>query len=130
MSIYTSPTYIYRMKKNTTESNGVSEQIKRVRKKKGITQVELAEKLATTQRAISYYENPKTNLSMEMLHRIAEALEVPVKKLLDENKSQYEERYVTPALQKKLNRVADLPQADQQFVAKTIDMLIHKNGMM
>ncbi len=66
---------------------------------------------------------------MELLTKIANALEVPIKKIVQDAGQNFEEKYVSPALQKKLNLVAQLPQVDQQFVAKTIDMLASKNGI-
>ncbi len=111
------------------ESEIVADRIKTIRKGKGITQVELAEIMHNTQRAISYYENPETNLSIEVLTKIAKALDVPVKNLLDFENEGKGATVNNPALQKKINLIPKLPHADQMFISKTIEMLALKNGL-
>jgi transcriptional regulator with XRE-family HTH domain len=53
------------------------------RRKKGLTQVELAERLSTTSRTISYYERESKNPSLEMVKKIADVLGVRPDSLLD-----------------------------------------------
>jgi putative transcriptional regulator len=119
-----------KVKMSLSESETVADRIKAIRKSKGITQVELAAKMGTTQRAISYYENPETNLSLEVLTKIAKGLEVPVKKLLDFEKEEKGADVSSPALQKKINLISKLPHADQMYISKTIEMLALKNGLV
>ena len=61
-------TYIYYMRKKIDKSKtfSIGSTITHYRKKKGVTQTELAEALGVTQRVISYYENPTTNLSIDI----------------------------------------------------------------
>lgn len=111
------------------ESSTIASQIRAIRKKKGITQYELADKLGVTQRVISYYENARTNLSVDVIQKIAKALSVSQKKLFEYDSNPETEPEVSPALQKKLNLVAKMPYADQQYVVKTIEMIAQKNGL-
>jgi transcriptional regulator with XRE-family HTH domain len=53
------------------------------RRKKGLTQVELAQRLETTSRTVSYYERESKNPSLEMVKKIADALAVRPENLLD-----------------------------------------------
>ncbi len=53
------------------------------RRKKGLTQVELAQRLQTTGRTISYYERESKNPSLDMVKKIADALAVRPESLLD-----------------------------------------------
>lgn len=57
------------------------ENIKRIRKNKGITQKQLAERLNTSQQNLAQYENDKRNPKFETLKKIANALEVYVGEL-------------------------------------------------
>lgn len=61
----------------------VGERIKKYRKEKEWTQVQLAEKLCVKQQMIAQYENSKTPPKMETIYKIAAALEIPHWKLLD-----------------------------------------------
>lgn len=57
--------------------------IREYRKKKGLTQGELGEKLGVTASAIMRYERGQRKVSVEMLRRIAAALEVDPYTLMD-----------------------------------------------
>ena len=60
----------------------IGENIKRVRKEKGLTQKELAKKLNVSEPMISQYESKET-LKLETLRKIAMALGVSTFDLLD-----------------------------------------------
>ena len=59
--------------------------IKRIRKKYGLTQVQLAEMLGVTQPRISRLEKQDT-ITLELLEKIAKALNVSVKDIIENNK--------------------------------------------
>ena len=61
------------------------EKIKTIRKKRGLTQRELAEKLGTTPQNLAQYENNKRNPKYWTLQNIAEALQVNIKELLPDS---------------------------------------------
>lgn len=73
----------YMNNKQIQKQDSFSYRVKELRKRKGITQVELARKLKVTQRGISYYENETDNPSMEIIEKIAKALGVPKRFLID-----------------------------------------------
>lgn len=62
----------------------VGENIKIIRKEKGLTQKQLADKLGTTQQNLAQYENNKRKPKLETLQKIADALCTPLE-TLDEN---------------------------------------------
>ncbi|WP_282804672.1 helix-turn-helix domain-containing protein [Clostridium tetani] len=66
----------------------VGENIKKYRKKKGLTQKELAKKINLSEISIRRYEKNINTPTIEVLNKIAEALEVPVSALIDEPFSQ------------------------------------------
>ncbi len=59
-----------------------SEKIKRLRKDKGITQKELAEKLEISQPMLAQLERGTKALSVNMAVAIAEALKVPINEII------------------------------------------------
>jgi len=61
--------------------------IKEIRKKKGFTQIQLANKVDITNVYLSYLENGARKPSFDVLERIAQALGVTVNDLLEEQKA-------------------------------------------
>ena len=62
--------------------NVVSDSIKKLRKEKGMTQDELAEKLNVTRQAVSNWEQGKNQPDIETLTRMAEIFDVSVEQLI------------------------------------------------
>jgi transcriptional regulator with XRE-family HTH domain len=117
-------------KPKVTAKRHFGARVRQVRKRKGITQVELAARLGVTQRGVSYYENEAQNPSIEIIERIAAALGVTKRQLLDdEPPPPNNERRPIRSLQKRLAMVSELPPEEQKYLAKTIDMLAEKHGM-
>ena len=61
------------------------EKIKIARKKAGLTQRELGEKLGVSQSAVGQFEMDRSNPNLETLEKIASALKTPISELLDNN---------------------------------------------
>lgn len=66
-----------------------AENIKKARKKAGLTQAKLAEKLNTTQQNLAQYESGKRKPKRETLIKIAKALEISEQELLDYSNASY-----------------------------------------
>lgn len=62
--------------------NAVNTSIKDLRKKKNMTQDELAEKLNVTRQAVSNWENGKTQPDIETLTQLAEVFDVSVERII------------------------------------------------
>lgn len=60
----------------------IGENIRRIRKEKGITQKELGERLNMTQSAIGQFENDKTSPKKDTIEKIASALSVKPSELM------------------------------------------------
>lgn len=60
----------------------VSENIKKIRKEKGITQKQLGELLGVSQAAIGQFENSNSNLKLDTIKKIANALGVSETRLI------------------------------------------------
>lgn len=63
----------------------IGKKIKTMRKQKGLTQKELAQKLGVSQQMINQYENNSSNLTFETLQKIATALDASINELIDES---------------------------------------------
>lgn len=61
----------------------IGQKIKELRKKQGMSQKDLADKLGITPVMISQYENGKRNPKLETLQKISDALEVDISELSD-----------------------------------------------
>jgi len=62
--------------------NVVSDSIKKLRKEKGMTQDELAEKLNVTRQAVSNWEQGKAQPDIETLTKLAEIFDVSVEQII------------------------------------------------
>lgn len=60
----------------------IGDRIKKIRKAKGITQKELAEKLGTSHQNLSQYESGKRSPKIETIQKIADALDVSVDRFM------------------------------------------------
>lgn len=63
-------------------SKRLGENLKRIRTKKGITQIEIAKDLGADRSFVSNIENGKTNPTLSTIANLAKALDVPVNELL------------------------------------------------
>ena len=97
-----------------------------VRKARGFTQVQLAEKATTTQRAISYYETEAGYPPMPAVAALAQALGVSVDELMGLQEPQPEllrDDPETRRLWKKFQQVRSLPVKDQRAVIRLVNSL-------
>lgn len=106
---------------HTDESIG--ERLTRIRKDRGYTQVELAEKIGIIQSLVSSYESGALKLSAEMAVRFAMALEVATDDLLMPDKKANCKNGKKPSrkILRRLEKIETLPRTQQTAVLKTID---------
>lgn len=105
----------------------VGQRLARLRKERGFTQVELAEKTDLIQALISDYERGKLRLNAEMLIRFARALEVSADEILGldaEPKPKSKPR--SRRIQRRLDALERLPKRDQETVLRTIDAFLDR----
>ena len=94
-------------------SETVGQRLARLRKERGWTQVELAERLGIIQSLISDYERDRLRLNPAMVVRFAAALEITTDELLQPKAAQ--------TVLRRLERIESLPQHQQNTLLKTID---------
>lgn len=59
--------------------------LKRIRKKRGMSQKSLAQRLGISQRSISHYEENTRYPSIDRIYDIARVLDVPIEELVSEH---------------------------------------------
>jgi transcriptional regulator with XRE-family HTH domain len=107
--------------------------VREIRQRKGVSQVELAKKPGVTQRGISYYENEANNTSKDVIDKIAAALDVSMRLLIEYNIEYNDEPLgdepkAIRSLQQRLKVIPQLPPEGQNHLVETIDMLASKHG--
>ena len=103
----------------------VGKRIAKLRKKLGLTQKELAEKIGIPRSMIADYECNRHRIYDEMIIRIAIALQVSTDELLGLKVNNKKDNN-TPSLRlaKRINKISKLPEYEQKFILKTIDSLL------
>ena len=103
-------------------SETVGQRLARLRKERGWTQVELAERLGIIQSLISDYERDRLRMNPAMVVRFAAALEITTDELLQPKSAQTPLRR-KPSLRvlRRLEKIERLPAHQQNTLLKTID---------
>lgn len=120
------PTIALEMPPQKREATDFGERLIRLRKARGLTQVELAEAIGGTQRSISYYENHASYPPAPALIALAKALRVSTDELLGVKATKAVREEVNAEerrLWKKFQQVGDLPERDQRAVLRLINSL-------
>lgn len=101
-----------------------------LRRQRGLTQVQLAEALGSTQRAISYYETVADYPPAEVIVELARVLEVATDVLLGVKTPKAQKPAVphddpeTRRLWKRFQRVLELPEKDRRAVIRLVNSLV------
>lgn len=112
-------------RKNEKESPGA--RLARLRRDKGITQIELAERLGLTQSVVSDYERDVLRLNSELIVQLIEILGVSADELLGVAKASTSGAPIkNRRLYRQLQNIEKLPKRDQQALLRTIDAFLAK----
>ena len=114
------------MKKETTVS-GFGKRLAQLRKERGLTQKELADKVDVSRRIIVYYEVESNYPPTHLIVPLAKALNVTTEKLLGikESKETVDVRFST--LWRKLKVLETFSEKDRKAVLHYIDIISKKN---
>jgi transcriptional regulator with XRE-family HTH domain len=97
----------------------------RIRKERGFTQVELAQKAGTIQAVISDYERGRVRPHAAMLGQLAQALGVTADELLGIAAAPPQKANgVSRRIQRRMKALEELPAHDQKSILKLIDALV------
>lgn len=99
-----------------------------VRRSKGLTQQQLADRLGIKRSLIDYYETRSPNPALDFIERAAAALEVSVAELLGSQPNASRSK-PGPAsqLQRKFEQVKLLPREKQKFILQFLDTVLESN---
>jgi len=106
----------------------LGQRIARLRKERGLTQVQLAEKLGVLQTHLSGYEHDTVRLHAEIVVRLANAFHVSADELL--GLRHRDDTDVRPSLRlaRRVKKIERLPLATQKTLLKTIDLFVAGAG--
>lgn len=99
-----------------------------LRKGRDITQVEMAETLGVSQQTINSYEVGRRRIPVSALPALARSLAVSLEELLGEGVDGAKRRGPTPKLQQQIERIMELPRAQQRFVMQMLDTVLAQQG--
>jgi transcriptional regulator with XRE-family HTH domain len=110
----------------TTATETMGQRLARIRKERGVTQVELAERTGLIQVVVSDYERGRLRLPAEMAVRFAEALGVTTDELLRSRKDRSAKPAKQPSLKliRRMEQIEGLPLYQQRALLMTIDTFI------
>jgi transcriptional regulator with XRE-family HTH domain len=107
-----------------TGKESFSSRLSRIKKSKGFTQVELAEKLGIIQVLISDYERDNLRLHHDMVSRFTQALDVSADESLGIKPSKTKDDQPSMRIAQQLEKIEGLAPAQQKTLLKTIDTFI------
>lgn len=99
-----------------------------LRRKAGLTQVQLAETLEVSQQMVASYEVGRRRIPVSMLPALAQALKVQIDTLLGKAPKAQSKRALASRLQQQMAALAQLPKAKQQFVSQMLDTVLAQTG--
>jgi transcriptional regulator with XRE-family HTH domain len=101
-----------------------SDLLRNTREKKGLSQLELAQKTGFQPSAISHFESGRRSPSFENLKRLADALSVTIDYLLGR---EADPKSAGPIAQQLFRNFEQMSSEDQESLAKIAKMLAQKN---
>ena len=103
----------------------IHQQLARVRKKRGLTQAQVAEAMDLPQGLISNYEKGARRLHAELIVRFAELYEVSTDELLTgRSADQSKQPDLSLHLVRRMQQIEQLPKNRQKAVLHSLDLLI------
>ncbi len=97
-----------------------------LRKKRGLTQAELAKGLGIKLSLVAYYERRAKNPTLEVANKVPAFFDVPIGSLLDEEAKRSAKKKPGPvsALEERIQKLRELPRSKQDVVIKMLDGLL------
>ena len=118
----------FKLKEIIFDGNTIGQRIAKTRKRKGLTQTVLAEKIGISQRLVSDYEIGRVRISADMLCRFAIALGVTSDSLLGLNNSKNLEPELSIRFTRRMLEISNLSENKIKSILKTMDDLIRDNS--
>ena len=106
------------------DGENIGQRLARLRKQRGYTQVELAEKIGTRQALITAYETDRRALSAEMAVRFAVAMELSTDELLHPKIRKKSAAKPSLKVMRRMEQIEQLPENKQSFILTALDSLL------
>lgn len=112
-----------------------SQNLSRIRKQRGLSQADLAERAGLSRRVINHYETHAVQPPIEKIEAIAKALGIKPSQLLDPtNKMSVKDTTIDftgidPRSVKKLKDILSLPSEDRNVLYRMLNELLRKNQL-
>jgi transcriptional regulator with XRE-family HTH domain len=117
-----------RTKSEKKDVETVGQRLARIRRERGITQAELAERLGLAQPNVSDYERGILRLNADLILRLTEILKVSADELLGIKESAVSSGARNRRLARRIEEIDRLPRRDQEALLRTIDAFLQKAG--
>jgi transcriptional regulator with XRE-family HTH domain len=108
----------------TAESETLGQRLARLRRERGLTQVELAQRLGVAQPVVSDYERDELRLHGQLIVKLTDILGVSAEELLGLKKTPANGAIKNRRLLRRLQEIERLPRRDQQALLRTIDRFL------
>ena len=115
-----------RKKKSSEETFG--QRLSRLRRQRGVTQIELAESAGLAQSNISDYERDVYRPNSDMLLTIAAHLKVSADEILGYRIKTKDQPILSRRLMRRVIQIEKLPRRDQDALLRTIDAFLSKSA--
>ena len=102
--------------------------IAKLRKERGFTQIELADKLGLVQAIVSDYERGRLRPHSGVLARLAETLQISADELLGLKPVQKATGMRDRRFLRRLDAISELPKRDQDALLRTIDAFLSRKA--
>lgn len=112
---------------NTKEAPPFGQRMATLRQRKGLTQTQLGARMNTTQKMIDYYERRSPNPTLNVMQKIAAALEISVTELLGEEAVAVRKgRNNGPVgkVREVFDRVSKLPRRQQEHIVNWVSAYV------
>jgi transcriptional regulator with XRE-family HTH domain len=106
------------------EQEKIGKQLSKIRKIRGLTQKQLADKIGVSRSTIADYEHGKNRIYDLMILRIAIALNVTPNDILCFNKENKIDLNPSLRLMKRIQKIVKLPIAQQKALLRTLDLAL------
>lgn len=108
------------------ESESIGERLARLRRERGLTQIELAERLGIGQPIISDYERGELRLHGQVIVELTKILGVSADEILGLERTRTNGSVKNRRLMRRLQELDGLPRRDQQAILRTLDAFLTK----
>jgi len=102
----------------------IGQRLARLRRERGLTQVDLAQRLGVAQPVVSDYERGELRLHGELIIKLSDILGVSSEEILGLKKTPSNGTLRNRRLLRRLQQIDRLPRRDQQALLRTIDRFL------